>query len=148
LAPEAREWTRTVSGAAGVELPAMVVEFGHPAPAPNPADDRTPQRTVGLAVGAAGVGGILLGAVFGFVAVGTKSSISKACGGTYPDRCNAVPGSQDAPNARLKTEATISNISLVAGAGLLVVGAVVYLTARRGAGVPRSTSGHPSAIAF
>src|SRR5262249_55598844 len=57
--PEAQEWTRTISGAPGVELPAMVVELGHSAPTPNPTNDRPVQRTVGLAVGAVGVGGIL-----------------------------------------------------------------------------------------
>jgi hypothetical protein len=146
--PEAQEWTRTISGAPGVELPAMVVELEHPAPAPNRANDRPAQRTVGLALGAAGVGGVLLGAAFGFVAVGTKSSIAKACGGAYPAGCNAVPGSQDTANARLKTEATIATISLAAGGGLLVLGAAIYLTARRGGGVPRSAGAYPVGIAF
>jgi hypothetical protein len=95
---------------------------------------------VALAIGGVGVAGFVLGGVAGLLAIDTRSSIKKACGGSYPDGCAVIPGSQDNVNSRLKTQATTSTVSLLAGGALVGAGAVLYLTA------PRSHSGTRAGI--
>lgn len=89
----------------------------------------SPQKLIGVVVGAAGVVGIAVGAVFGGVAISKK--------GDADDRCKAAgtPGSlcADERGVALNDEAhdaaTLSNIFFIGGAALAVTGVVLYLTA-------------------
>jgi len=89
----------------------------------------SPQKLIGIVVGAAGVVGLGVGAVFGGVAISKK--------GDADDRCKAAgtPGPEcaDARGVELNDEAhdaaTLSNVFFIGGAALAVTGVVLYLTA-------------------
>jgi hypothetical protein len=131
-APNRRSWTKTsVKGPAGAELPAMTVELG-PAPAPPDREAGTGQRLTGILVGGAGVAGVAVGVVFGFVALGKRSDYNSAVQNLCPDRNACDPANrgqvQDARDA-IGSPATVSTIAFVAGGALITTGAILYFTA-------------------
>jgi hypothetical protein len=90
------------------------------------------QRIAGIVVGAAGVVGLGLGAVFGGLAASDWSSAKAACNGK-PVSCttsSSSPGFQDEGSAT--TKATISTVGFIAGGALVAGGVVVFLTAPKG----------------
>ena len=87
------------------------------------------QRTIGLVVGGAGVVGIGIGVVFGFVSKSTYDhAVASECGNN-PNGCS-LQGQQDGQTAH--TQAAISTAGFIAGGALAVGGAVLFFTAPRG----------------
>jgi hypothetical protein len=89
----------------------------------------TGQRIAGIVLGAAGVVGLGLGAVFGGVAASDWSSAKQACAG-QPASCTtsaSSPGYQEEGSAT--TMATLSTVSFVAGGALAAGGIIVFFTA-------------------
>jgi len=82
-------------------------------------------RPAGLAIGAVGLGGLALGAIFGGLAVSKRSELDTAC----PDKACDAAGQGTRSDAW--TFATVSTIGLVSGAVLLAGGAVMFLVAPR-----------------
>jgi hypothetical protein len=91
--------------------------------------ERSPLKTAGLVVGAAGVVGLALGAVFGVEALSTKASHCSS-----NDQCD--PGS----SSTAYRQATLSTLGFAAGGALLVGGVTLYLLAPKGAGERREAS--------
>jgi hypothetical protein len=105
---------------------------GPAAPAAPPADSATPssggtQRTIALITGGVGIVGIGVGSVFGVIAMSKNNSTSGHCNGSVCD----APTIATLGDAR--TDATVSTVGFVAGGVLLAAGAVLYLTAPKGA---------------
>jgi hypothetical protein len=86
------------------------------------------QRTVAFVAGGLGIGGLALGAVFGFQAINDHNAVVERCP-TYP----SCPESSRAQLERLNTSAenngTISTVAVVSGIAFLAAGAILYLTA-------------------
>jgi hypothetical protein len=83
----------------------------------------SPMRPAAIVVGAVGIGGLALGAIFGGLAVAKRSELDTAC----PDK------SCDAAGASVRSDAwtfaTVSTIGLASGGVLLAAGAVMFLLA-------------------
>ena len=115
----------------------MTVDLGPPAQAVTPEKDGSGQRTIGMIVGGAGVAGLVVGGIFGGLAIGSKSTAKSSCGPepafSYPTKCdiNKQPDT-DSANKAAKTQSTISTIGFIAGAALAAGGAVLYFTAPKG----------------
>lgn len=84
-------------------------------------DHGVPWKTLGLVIGGVGVAGVLVGTIFGVVAVGDKSSAD--CTGTV---CDAGPLNS------AKSAATISDIGFIGGGVLVAAGASILLFAPAG----------------
>jgi hypothetical protein len=87
------------------------------------------QRVAGIVIGAAGVVGLGLGAVFGGLAASDWSNAKAACNGR-PVSCTTSsnsPGFEDEGSAT--TKATISTVGFIAGGALVAGGIVVFVTA-------------------
>jgi hypothetical protein len=82
-------------------------------------------RTAGLAVAGVGGAGLVLGLVFGGLALGAKGSAGDNCSSDLL-HCNAT-GIDDLDKAR--TFATVSTIGIIAGGALLVGGLVLFFVA-------------------
>jgi hypothetical protein len=84
------------------------------------------QRAFGISLGAAGIAGIIIGAVFAVVAKSTyDNAVQSECGGD-PNRCSAQ-GAQDGRTAH--SQATVSTVAFAGGAALVAGGAALYFTA-------------------
>ncbi len=100
-----------------------------PAEAPVPSETGVPgstQRTIGIAVGAAGAVGLILGGIFGVIAKSTYDHAFHSECGSNPNTCS-TQGARDGQTAH--DQATVSTVGLVAGGVLLAGGAILYLTA-------------------
>jgi hypothetical protein len=119
-----------VSAPAVPPRPALVPA---PAPPPPPPPGAATQRAAGIAVGAAGVAGLAIGALFGLQAM-SKQSDSDADG-----HCDSA-GYCDDTGLGLRDEAisaaTISTIGFIAGGLALAGGAALLLTAPASRGEP------------
>jgi hypothetical protein len=108
-----------------------------PSPEPStegPTSDGSTRRLVGLALGGAGVVGLVVGSVLGLVSKSTYNhALGSECGSAagYADvkTCNAT-GYHDVQSAF--GQATASTVSFVAGVGLLGGGGYLYFTAPKG----------------
>jgi hypothetical protein len=111
-----------------------------PAPQPRdepPAENRGgTQRSVGVALGLAGIAGLGLGSVFGVLSKSTYDGAVKHCP-TGPTSCDGT-GTQQGGTAY--GQAAISTASFIAGGVLLAAGATLYLTAPRVGAVTVSPS--------
>jgi serine/threonine-protein kinase len=88
------------------------------------ASDSGTGRVLPIALGAAGVVGLGIGAFYGFKAIGKNSDAEKTCsGGTCTDQAG-LDFTEQAKDAAL-----VSNIAFGAGAVLLAAGVVLYVTA-------------------
>jgi hypothetical protein len=98
--------------------------------AEKPAGDGSAQRLLGLALGGAGVVGVVVGSVFGLVSKSTyDNALSSQCGQAVKfatNTCNAT-GVQDVNSAH--SQATVSTVGFIAAAALLGGGAYLYFTA-------------------
>jgi hypothetical protein len=112
-----------------------------PAPEAPPAlSDGSGQRTAGLALGGAGVAGLIVGAVFGVLAKTTyDSTLGSDCGG----RVSACSPNGVSNGSTAHTEALVSTVGFVAGAALLAGGAYFYFTAPRAQSLAVSASMAP-----
>jgi hypothetical protein len=84
------------------------------------------QPIIGIVVGAAGVAGLAVGAIFGVEALSKHSASQQQCQG---NACTPA-GIQDVNDG--KSAGNVSTIALAAGAAAVVGGAVLWLTAPRG----------------
>lgn len=93
-----------------------------------PSSSGSGQRTLGIALGAAGVVGLGVGTFFGLSASSDWSDAKKGCD-DFPYRCD-----QAALDAResANSNATLSTIGFIAGGALLATGAVLFFTASSG----------------
>jgi hypothetical protein len=84
------------------------------------------QRDLGISLGAAGIAGVIVGAVFGVVAKSTyDNALQSECGGD-PNHCSSQ-GAQDGRTAH--SQATVSTAAFIGGGALLAGGATLYFTA-------------------
>ncbi len=106
-------------------------------PAPRPAEAVPPpapstQRTVGFAVGGAGVAALAVGAVFGGLAMGSNSDADDAARACPNGRCPNDVARSRAVNAidEATSRANVANVAFGAGLALLAGGVVLVLTAK------------------
>ncbi len=136
------EGTRASPAPINAPAPATQPNVATPSPAVNETARSEPvqpagspgagQRVAGIVIGAAGVAGLGLGAVFGGLAASDWSNARAACNGK-PASCTTSatsPGRQDEVSATNK--ATVSTVGFIAGGVLAAGGIVVFLTAPRG----------------
>jgi hypothetical protein len=94
-------------------------------PAPvEPAAERSPNRTLAYVVLGVGVVGVGVGTVFGLTALSKKNDLANEC----PN--NACRMSQQDNLDSAKTAGTISTIAFGVGAAALIVGGVLFFTAK------------------
>lgn len=90
---------------------------------PPPVDSPPPEgrgrdlRTLGYAVGGAGVVGLVVGGIFGLVAINAKNEA----------QCNERNQCQPGPLSEARSAATVSTVGFVAGAALLAAGVTLVL---------------------
>jgi hypothetical protein len=92
------------------------------------------QRTAGIVIAGAGLAGVAVGAVFGFVAVGDSNQVHRLCeagGGSYAGTCKGDPSQVDSANDAANRAALVSTVGLAAGAVVLATGVTVYLLSPR-----------------
>jgi hypothetical protein len=103
-----------------------------PVPAPDtsqaPDDGRT-QRIAAVAVGGAGVVGVVLGAVFGLHA---KSKLDDSNANGHCDASDACDGPGLTLRSEAKSAATVSTVAFALGGVAIAGGAVLWFTAPRG----------------
>ncbi len=146
-APGRKTWSATVTiGAAGdqreVTVPlldlvdAPVADAPPPSapPAPSPPLERPPaqgsgrtQRTVGVALGAAGVVVLGVGAYFGVRAMSNASGADQACPNTTCTNAAGIAENNDA-----KSNARLADVVLPLGLAATVTGSLLYFLAPRG----------------
>jgi hypothetical protein len=94
------------------------------------------QRTIGLAVGGAGIAGVILGSVFGAIASSKWHSSQTECPmAGCTDHAQAVTDHDSATSA-----ATVSTVAFVVGGAALATGVVLFFTA------PHRTESAPSTV--
>jgi hypothetical protein len=120
-------------------LPPKPVAADTPPPSePAPGSTGSGQRTVGLVVGGFGVAGLAVGTVFGLTAISKGSDAKKLCP-TAPS-CSSAEGVQ--ANDDAKSAAAVSTVGMIVGGVALAAGAVLYLTAPKGASKETATRVH------
>lgn len=111
------------------------------APPPRPADTSrgNGQRIAGVVVGSVGLAGLVVGAVFGGLAISTVGDIEdrQLCDPGTPLRCSQE-GLDLQDDANL--QANVSNVALAVGGAALVTGVVVFFTAPRVKPAPRTAA--------
>jgi hypothetical protein len=122
------------SPAAPPPLPATAASAPvEPAPAaaapPAPAASSSPNRTPAYVVLGIGAAGLVVGTIFGVVALGNKSSLDSDC----PAGKNACPSTKGADvsslNSSLNTNAGLSSVGFGVGIVGAVVGGILFLLA-------------------
>lgn len=94
---------------------------------PDDGDAGAGQRTIGIAVGAAGIAGLGVGAFFGIRASSKWKDAKTHCNASY--ECDAT-GVDLTDQAR--TSGNVSTIAFIAGGALTVLGGVLFFTAPKG----------------
>ena len=133
-APHHKEHETSVTLAEG-EVKELVLEVGErdavvtPAPIPPPPPPATPPpsstgKTLGVVLAGAGLAGLAVGTTTGVMALSKKSTVEENC---FPVGVCNERGHDAASSGR--TLSIVSTIGFSAGAALLGVGAVLYLTA-------------------
>ena len=141
-APGRKAWSTVVQierdgSTASVEIPVLTPEAsdGPKIPVLTPDASAGPkaqgsawgaQRIAGVAVGGAGVVGLVVGAVFGARAISKNSESKAECSPTDPTLCNAAGA---ALRGEVKTAGTISTVAVVVGGVFVAGGLVLVLTA-------------------
>jgi hypothetical protein len=98
-----------------------------------PAAAMAPQRMVALVVGVAGVGGIVVGSVFGLMTLTEVKHQQTDCASAQ-NCVNPTKAATDHSNAM--TDRTISTAGFVAGGALLLTGVVLFVTGRASSDSP------------
>ena len=96
------------------------------APAPSAPPRGQTQRVAGLVLGAAGLAGVGVGAVFGVLAIRDWSSSKSECASPTCPSPNYEAAVSD--HDRAETSATIATAGFIAGGVLLATGVVAWLT--------------------
>jgi hypothetical protein len=137
---------RIVLVAAPVAPPAASTGATRPgapeSPPERPPGDGSAQRAIGVALGGAGVIGLVVGSVFGLVSKSTyDTALTTQCGPPRFANATACTGAGVKDVSRANDQATGSTVGLVAGAALLGGGALLYFTAPRIAVAPTVGAG-------
>jgi hypothetical protein len=121
-----------------LEEPMTAPPIPPPAPGaePPPTTSSSSGRTVGLALGATGIGVMLVGGAFGLAAMQNGSELDRACNGDST-RCTGHATRIDPVLEAGDTNATVSTILLATGALLVAGGAYLFFTAKSAQG-PRT----------
>jgi hypothetical protein len=133
-----RQWEERVHGKAG-EILRLTPVLTVPAPPPPAAPTRAPERerpfpTVAVLTGGVGAAALVAGSTFGVMAMSARSDLAEKvasdsrCTGGYPNG-SCDPSSRaalDPIESRAAFTSSASTICFIAGAGLLVAGAVLY----------------------
>jgi hypothetical protein len=130
----------TIEVAPGASLAAQAPRDGA---SPGDARKITTRTTVALGLGGAGVVGLVVGGIFGFVSKSTYEGALKSCDNGNPSACSDR-GIHDGQTAH--GQATMSTIGFVTGGVLLAGGAVLYLTAPKDGGASIRLTVGPSAF--
>lgn len=134
-APGRTTWKSTVKierkpGSTTVDVPPLALAaVAVPVDKGEPESAWSGQKTAALAVGGAGVIGVVLGTIFGVKAIGKKSDADAACQPNAPTLCEAAGF---ALRHEEKSAGTISTISFIAGGVALAGGVVLFMTAPSG----------------
>lgn len=111
------------------------------APAPPARDDDasgwSDQKTAALVVGGVGVGGLVVGSIFGAMAFSSWGDTDDHCDAGEPRRCDAE--GVDAADAA-STQGTISTIAFTVGGAAVVGAAILWLTAPDGEATSDATA--------
>lgn len=129
-APERRAFKETVT--VGKERDERTVDVPALAPAEAGASRGgsrgTAQRVAAGAVAGVGLAGVVVGSIFGAMALGKKSDAAGQC--TADLRVCSTPGKALVDEA--KSDGMVSTVTFIAGGALLVGGVVLFLVAPRG----------------
>ena len=87
------------------------------------------QRIAGVAVGSAGVVGLVVGGVFGGIAISKNNQSKQQCSPADPTFCNDAGVSL---REETKTASTVSTAAMVVGGVALAGGVVLFVTAPSG----------------
>ncbi|MDB4992669.1 MAG: hypothetical protein JWM74_101 [Myxococcaceae bacterium] len=123
------------------ELEAVVAPPPVPPPAPPASPPSSTGKTLGVVLAGAGLAGLAVGTTTGVMALSKKSTVEENC---FPVGVCNERGHDAASSGR--TLAIVSTIGFSAGAALLGVGAVLYLTAPKtqaAASTTRRTTASP-----
>ena len=128
-APGRKPWSTVVrietdGSTASVEIPVLTPEASDGPKAQGSAWGA--QRIAGVAVGGAGVVGLVVGAVFGARALSKNSESKAECSPTDPTLCNDAGA---ALRGEVKTAGTISTVAVVVGGVFVAGGLVLAITA-------------------
>jgi hypothetical protein len=125
-------WQTTItvgdnSDAKEIKIPALVAK---PAQWPGQGGGAPPQgpsavRPASYAVGGVGVAGLLVGGIFGGLALSAKSTLTRECPGNV---CTSTSAQDD--HAAATTKALISTIGIGVGTVALVTGIVLFVVSR------------------
>lgn len=141
LEPEGVAPGAAVGAAAWAGQPPMQGGPPYPAaPPPAASESKGSSKTLGYVALGIGGAGVVVGSIFGVMALGKKSSLDDACG-TVKSNCPAT--SQDDIDS-LHTDATVSTVGFAVGGVGLAVGLIVLLTSS--SSTPHATTGfavHP-----
>jgi serine/threonine-protein kinase len=100
--------------------------------APQAPSDGHTQRIAGLALGGAGVVGLVVGTVFGFVSKSTWDKTNGHCGGyAHSSDPNSCDGTGFGYGQTAHSQATVATVAFIVGPALLAGGAYLYFTAPR-----------------
>jgi hypothetical protein len=135
---------RVIIGAAAAPVPV-------PAPAPAPAPAALPstppdqsseggmgtRKKIGIAIGGAGVVGLAVGGVFGFLTISAAGKQKTDC--ASPINCANYPQASS-DHSTAQTDGMISNVAFIAGGALLAAGAVLFFLPN-----PSTTEAPPAA---
>jgi hypothetical protein len=102
------------------------------APSAAPSPEGSPQRTIALVLGGAGVVGLVVGSILGLVSKSSYDHALQTECGNDPNGCSPQ-GIRDGQSAH--GQAAASTVTFVAGGALLAGGAVLYFTAPKTSGV-------------
>lgn len=94
-------------------------------PLPPPPSDGGETRTIAIVTGATGLVALGVGAVTGIIALGAKSDLDAACP-AYPQCPPARRAELVDTDDRARTMGTVSTITIIAGAVLVVTGGVLW----------------------
>jgi len=146
-APGYNVWSTSVT--IGANRDAQKLKIPSLMPAPHDAKGGPPAganpalRPAGIAVGSVGVVGLVIGGVFGGLAMSAKGDLGKLCPG---NGCPTGNGSQD-KLASAKSKALISTIGVSVGGAALATGVVLVVLSLRGA-PPRDEKAAPPKAAL
>jgi hypothetical protein len=97
-------------------------------PPPAPSSGGRPLRTAGWVLGGVGLGGVLLGSVFGVSAIGKWNDAKNLCN-TSSGCPGGTRGQAESDRSTAVTDATLSTVGFVAGGALLATGIVLIVVA-------------------
>ncbi len=138
-APGMPRWERRgVHGAAGAEIPMLVVERTLAVESPRPASERraSPLRTTAFVIGGTGIASLATGGVFTLLASAATSDAKGACATgdaySYPGACDPLRRDDVTSfNHAAQTDAAVATVTVIGGAALLSGAALLYLLSHR-----------------